>query len=105
MLEFLLSDDDSVVELLSVLRLAEGQVNVVRLLLVVRVLDFQACRKMSTSKIGKCRLRKFSKHDSTKKSRNLPRGLSRYLLWKILLMDANFTLMTGFSSALLYGWK
>ncbi len=45
MLEFLLSDDDSVVKLLSVFRFAEGQVNVVRLLLVVRILDFKACRK------------------------------------------------------------
>jgi hypothetical protein len=33
----------------------------------------------------------------------LPKGLSKYLRWKILFMEASLTLMTGFSSALLYG--
>ena len=42
-LDFLQRDDDLVIELLSVLRLAERQVDVVGLVLAVSVLDLQAC--------------------------------------------------------------
>jgi hypothetical protein len=40
--EFLESDDDSVIKLLSVLGFTERQVDVIRLVLAVGVLDFQA---------------------------------------------------------------
>jgi hypothetical protein len=43
-LELLQRDDDPVVQLLPVLRLAERQVDVVRLVLVVGVLDLQTLR-------------------------------------------------------------
>ena len=48
-LDFLQRDDDLVIELLSVLRLAERQVDVVGLVLAVRVLDLQACKTFEVS--------------------------------------------------------
>ena len=45
-LDFLQRDDDLVIELLPVLRLAERQVDVVRLVLAVSVLNFQACKTL-----------------------------------------------------------
>ena len=48
-LDFLQRDDDLVIQLLSVLRLAERQVDVVGLVLAVRVLDLQACETFEVS--------------------------------------------------------